>query len=71
MNQAEFDAAKATFPWTERTSIINGVGGFIQVIDRNGHEVPLMVMTAFLQLITRKLMPVAAQPSAEPVASPA
>ena len=55
MEQAEYDAIKPTFPWTERTQVINGRGGFVQVIDVNGNEVPLFTMTKFLNMITRKL----------------
>lgn len=54
MDQAEFEAIKATFPWTERV-ITTGVGGLVQVIDRNGNEVPLFTMTRFLMMITNKL----------------
>lgn len=56
MDQAEFDKIKATFPWTERTFQTRS-GGIVQVIDRNGQEVPLFTMTAFLKLITNKLAP--------------
>ena len=56
MDQVEFEKLKATFPWTERT-IPTKVGGLVQVIDRNGNEVPLFTMTAFLEMITRKLAP--------------
>jgi len=54
MDQAEFEAIQATFPWTERV-ITTGVGGLVQVIDRNGNEVPLFTMTRFLMMITNKL----------------
>lgn len=54
MDKAEFDALKATFPWTERT-IPTKAGGVVQVIDRNGNEVPLFTMTRFLEMITTKL----------------
>lgn len=55
MEQVEYEAIKATFPWTERTQVIHGRGGFVQVIDKNGNEVPLFTMTKFLGMITRKL----------------
>jgi len=57
MDQAEFEKIKVTFPWTERilTPPI-GPGGLVQVIDRNGFEVPLFTMTRFLEMITRKLV---------------
>lgn len=56
MNQAEFDKIKATFPWTERVYQTRS-GGVVQVIDRNGEEVPLFTITAFLEMITAKLAP--------------
>lgn len=56
MNDAEFKRIQATFPWTERV-IPSGLGGVVQVIDRNGEEVPLFTMTAFLHFITKKLEP--------------
>lgn len=55
MDQKEFEALQATFPWTERTISMNGIGGFVQVLDNAGREVPLFTMTAFLEMITRKL----------------
>jgi hypothetical protein len=54
MSQVEFEALKLTFPWTSRTLVV-GIGGIVQVIDRNGNEVPLFAMTRFLEVITRKL----------------
>lgn len=54
MDQVEFEKLKATFPWTERT-IPTRAGGLVQVIDRNGQEVPLFTMTRFLEMITNKL----------------
>lgn len=56
MNDAEFKKLQATFPWTERV-IPSGLGGLVQVLDRNGEEVSLFAMTAFLSFITRKLQP--------------
>lgn len=56
MDQAEFEKIKATFPWSERTFQTRS-GGIVQVIDRNGQEVPIFTMTAFLEVITRKLAP--------------
>jgi hypothetical protein len=53
---AEFDEVRKTFPWTER--IVPTVkGGLVQVIDRNGQEVSIFVMTKFLEMITVKLAP--------------
>jgi hypothetical protein len=37
--------------------IPSGLGGLVQVIDKNGDEVPIFAMTAFLAFITRKLEP--------------
>lgn len=54
MDKAEFDALKATFPWREQV-IPTRVGGLVQVIDRNGNEVPIFTMTGFLKMITAKL----------------
>lgn len=54
MTTAEFEAAKATFPWAERT-FQTSHGGLVQVIDRNGNEVPIFIMTGFLAVITKKL----------------
>lgn len=54
MDQKEFDALKATFPWTERL-IQTGMGGLVQVIDNRGQEVPVFTMTRFLEMITQKL----------------
>lgn len=54
MTQTEFEKIKATFPWTERTFQTRS-SCVVQVIDRNGNEVPLFVMTAFLEVITHKL----------------
>ncbi len=56
MTDAEFKKLQGTFPWTERV-IPSGMGGLVQVLDRNGEEVPLFAMTAFLAFITRKLEP--------------
>lgn len=56
MKAAEFDEVRKTFPWTER--IVPTVkGGLVQVIDRNGQEVPIFTMTKFLEMITAKLAP--------------
>ena len=55
MTEQEFKALQGTFPWTKRVAMTNGVGGIVQVINKNGAEVPLFVMTDFLEMITRKL----------------
>ncbi|MCL2874810.1 MAG: hypothetical protein FWF12_00650 [Betaproteobacteria bacterium] len=54
MDQAEFEQVKATFPWGERVFQTTH-GGIVQVVDRNGREVPLFTMTRFLKMITEKL----------------
>jgi hypothetical protein len=54
VNQPEFNALRTTFPWTERV-FGTPKGGIVQVIDRNGHEVPLFTMTKFLTFITTRL----------------
>lgn len=56
MNQAEFEALQTTFPWREQTVVVNGVGGIVRVLDRNGAEVPIFTMTRFLSMITAKLV---------------
>lgn len=61
MNTEEFAALKATMPWTERV-LHTPRGGLIQIIDKNGVEVPLFTMTRFLAMITAKL----AQPTTQP-----
>lgn len=51
MNDAEFKAAQATFPWRE----IRYGNGVIALHDCIGREVPLLTMTAFMVMITEKL----------------
>ena len=65
MNQAAYDAIKATFPWVKHTRVIPGVGGVFQIIDRFGNEVPLDVMCDFLAFVTPRLAVTAAQPQPE------
>lgn len=60
MNQEEFDAIKATFPWREQI-IQTTRGGLVRVLDKNGQEVPLFTMTRFLAMITEKLAPKSAE----------
>jgi hypothetical protein len=55
VDQKEFEAIKATFPWTEQI-IATGVGGVVRVLDNRGQEVSIFVMTRFLEMITRKLV---------------
>jgi len=65
MNDEEFQAVKATMPWTERM-FRTPKGGLVQVIDKNGAEVPMFTMTRFLVMITNKIAAGATeQPKAE------
>lgn len=64
MNQAEYIALRATFPWTERV-IPTKQGGVVQVLDRNGQEVPLFTITKFLSFITTRLIAAPAPAPAE------
>jgi len=54
MTQEELDAITSTFPWTEQR-VITPHGGLIRMLDKNGNEVSLLAMTAFLQFISRKV----------------
>ena len=54
MSDEQFKELQATFPWTTRV-VPTGVGGLVQMIDRNNQEVPLFAMTDLLQVLTRKL----------------
>lgn len=54
MTDEQFKELQNTFPWTTRI-IPSGVGGLVQMINRNNQEVPLFAMTDLLELLTRKL----------------
>jgi hypothetical protein len=54
MTREELAAAKATFPWTMRSTPTRS-GQKIQVIDNAGHEVSLFTMIALLEMVTRKM----------------
>ena len=56
MDDQEFRAIQATFPWTQRI-IHTRSGGLIQILDNKGQEVSLISMADFLTMITRRLMP--------------
>jgi hypothetical protein len=56
MTDEQFKQIQATFPWTTHV-FPTGVGGLVQMVDRNGQEVPLFTMTDILQMLTRKLEP--------------
>jgi hypothetical protein len=50
----QFAQAKATMPWTERY-LQTPRGGLLQILDRNGQEVPFTVMCGVLRIVTQKL----------------
>lgn len=54
MTDEQFKALRATMPWTERV-FKTAKGGIVQVVDKDGNEVPMFQMTRFLVLITAKL----------------
>ena len=54
MNPQEYEALKATMPWTERV-FQTPKGGIVQVVNAQGFEVPLFDMTRFLIMITHKI----------------
>lgn len=54
MTDEQFKQLQATFPWSTRI-VPTGAGGLVQMIDRNGHEIPLFAMTDLLEVLTRKL----------------
>lgn len=54
MTDAEYQALKATMPWTHRV-LGGGFGGQVQVLDKNGREVALFDMVKFLEFITAKI----------------
>jgi hypothetical protein len=71
MNEAEYQAVKATMPWKERV-FQTPKGGLVQMIDKNGVEVPLFTMTRFLIMITAKIATGTTEketPNAEPAAA--
>jgi len=51
MDKKQYDELRATFPWQEQTF----ANGLVQVIDRNGKEVPLFTVLNFVKFITLKL----------------
>lgn len=54
MTTTEYAAIQATFPWTQALQHTR-VGGLVAMIDKNGNEVPIFTMTAFLSVITNRL----------------
>jgi len=54
MTDEQYKAIKATFPW--KTQVLStGLGGLVQVLDNQGHEVPIFTMTELLELLTGQL----------------
>lgn len=67
MNEEEFRAIKATFPWRKRLlTAPHRQGGIVQVIDNAGNEVPLFTMVGFLEFITARNT----QPAQAPTQAP-
>lgn len=54
MTDADYQAVKATFPWTEHV-VADGKRTLVKIIDNAGNEVPIFTMTAFLTMITAKI----------------
>jgi hypothetical protein len=54
VTDADYQAVKATFPWTEHV-VADGKRTLVKVIDNAGNEVPIFTMTAFLTMITAKI----------------
>lgn len=54
MTEAEFQAAKATFPW-KHTLERTGFGGHFKVIDKTGAEVPFMTLFGVMERVTERI----------------
>lgn len=54
MTEAEYQALKATMPWTHKI-VGGGFGGQVYVLDKNGEEVPLFDLIKFTEFITAKI----------------
>lgn len=54
MTEDQLRALKLTMPWQEQL-FHTPAGGLLRVIDRNGNEVDMFTMVAFVKLITEKL----------------
>lgn len=66
MNEDQLTLLKRTFPW--RTQVVHtNMGGLVQVIDRNGVEVPIFSMTKFLEIITSSIYKESADREAAPL----
>ena len=55
MTKEELAKIQSTFPWREEIYHANGIGGVVRMVNRDGHEVSIFTMTAFLQMITTKM----------------
>ncbi len=55
MNKEEYNAIKATFPWSSRV-IQTRTGSVMQLLNNRGEEVSLITMMAFLEMITAKII---------------
>jgi hypothetical protein len=51
MSELNLEELKKTMPWQE----VVHPNGLIQMIDKNGQEVKLLHMTAFLMIVTHKM----------------
>lgn len=60
--QVSMDELKKTMPWRE----VIHPNGLVQMIDRNGAEVPLFVMTGFMQSVTAHMAGKNEQPAKQP-----
>lgn len=54
MSPDEYAALKVTMPWRHEITP-TAKGGNIRLLDKNGNEVPLISMVAFMEYITGKI----------------
>lgn len=54
MTDDEFRAAVATMPWREH-SYQKGKQVIIQILDKDGYEVPLLTLTAFIVRVSARM----------------
>ena len=55
MTKEQFEALKATMPWTHQVTGHPQIGGLVRVINNQGQEVDLFDMMHVLEIITAKL----------------
>jgi hypothetical protein len=55
MTEQQFEELKNTMPWRTMVHQTNPLGGLVQMIDRNGAEVPLFAMCEFLNIVTENI----------------